>query len=354
MGNQVIVDGIIFLVLFIVSVAMRQRFTTRGYSATAAGGIVMSTGIFSAFALRALPFYNDTLGRIATLEVVVLWLLITWSIVCSIRAKGFHIHLEPLLQRFAIGTWVAGTAVLAVLSARSLPEVWWLSDVLAAISVVLYIPYVVLFVGGYISLWARVNTQRSTGVILLATVSTQSVIIALYTVLGAELPHRIIEGMVALDILFLGGGILLIWLHYLRVKFYDLADRWHNTNCIIHGAVSITGLALTITSAVDTEALLTVWYTAAGLFALVECIELIRLAQRVGRYGWGKGAFSYDVSQWSRNFTFGMLLAFSMVLAQRMGTPLLQTVVHNGVYVVATLLVVEVVIFARSRFSSQG
>lgn len=354
MGNQVVVDGSIFLVLFIVSIAVKRCFATRGYSATAAGGIVMSTGIFSAFALRALPFYSDTLGRIAALEVVVLWLLITWSILRSIRAKGFHIHLEPILQRFAIGTWVAGTAVLSVLSAQSLPEIWWLSDALAAISVALYVPYVVLFISGYISLWARVNTQRSTGVILLATVSTQSVIIALYTVLGHELPHRIIESMVALDILFLGSGILLIWLHYLRVRFYDLADRWHNTNCIIHGAISITGLALAITSAVDSEALLTVWCVAAGLFMVVECIELIRLAQRVGRYGWGKGAFSYDVSQWSRNFTFGMLLAFSMVLAQRTGISLLQTVVHNGVYVVATLLVIEVIIFARSRFSSQG
>jgi hypothetical protein len=57
-----------------------------------------------------------------------------------------------------------------------------------------------------------------------------------------------------------------------------------------------------------------IWAAALILFLVVEAIEILRAVQRVRTFGWKAGLFSYSVSQWSRNFTFGMFVAFSMYL----------------------------------------
>ena len=46
----------------------------------------------------------------------------------------------------------------------------------------------------------------------------------------------------------------------------------------------------------------------------VESLEMVRAATRVQKLGWKKGIFTYHISQWSRNFTFGMFYAFTMTM----------------------------------------
>src|SRR5690606_9654592 len=99
---------------------------------------------------------------------------------------------------------------------------------------------------------------------------------------------------------------------------WSLVHDWNNTNCILHGAMSITGLAAALTLSVPLGFTVLVWGWVLAVFVVVEAVELLRAVKRVSALGWKEGVLSYHVSQWSRNFTFGMFYAFTVHLPARL------------------------------------
>ena len=95
-------------------------------------------------------------------------------------------------------------------------------------------------------------------------------------------------------------------------KAIDLDKGWFNTNCIIHGAMSITGLASAVCGVVPANLILLVWLWVISWFVIVEIIEIARAVKRIRLYGFADALLVYDPTQWSRNFTFGMLYAFTL------------------------------------------
>jgi hypothetical protein len=354
-----VIDVGAFVGLFALSAWVRSRFRHHGYSGTSAMGIVMAIGIFATFSLPQLPFYSSWLARLVMLELLVIWLYIAGSYVASAVRRHFRMHVAHPLRRFAIGTWVAGTATLAILAAHALPEARLLLKTLALVAVAVYLPYVVLFVLGYYRLLKRPLKQDANGVILLATVSTQSVAIALATAFGNGFPVRVAMVMVVFDMIFLCSGLVLIALHYGAVGSRRLDVEWKNANCIVHGAVSITGLGLVLTSNFGPGVLIGVWGVALVLFGVIETLEFMRLVEREHRRGFRRGLLVYDETQWTRNFTYGMFYAFSLALHLRLAVthslagPLrpsaLRFIAEWGQYVVLILLLIEIAIFLRER-----
>ncbi|MGH8127223.1 MAG: hypothetical protein ACRETC_02495, partial [Gammaproteobacteria bacterium] len=184
MNSVLVFDIAAFAALLTLSALVRLRFKHHGYSATSAFGIVMAIGIFADFSLPQLPFYTPLLLRLITLEVLVIWFFLAGSYLASAINRHFRMHIAHPLRRFAIGTWVAGSATLAMLATHALPEARLLDKTLALVAVAVYLPYVVIFVQGYARLARHPLKQNSDGVILLATVSTQSVLLALHTAFG--------------------------------------------------------------------------------------------------------------------------------------------------------------------------
>ncbi|MGH8160741.1 MAG: hypothetical protein ACRESR_01040 [Gammaproteobacteria bacterium] len=359
MSSTLGVDIAAFVGLFIVSTLVRSRFHHHGYSATAAGGIVMAIGIFADFSLRQLPFDWPLLERLVTLELLVIWLFLARSYVASALNRHFRMHLAHPLRRFAIGTWVAGTAVLSALGMHALPEAPLFGKVLALVAVAIYLPYVALFVAGYARLLRRPFRQNANGIILLATVSTQAVVIALHDAFGSAFPGWYELGMLAFDICFLCAGLVLVVLHYGIKHNYVLAIEWKNANCILHGAVSITGLALVLTGDFSPYLLLDLWLVVLIIFVLVESVEIARMIERERARGLRLGIFVYDVTQWTRNFTYGMFYAFSFALLRYLDTapptesvvwlPAVRALADWGQYVVLAFLLIEIAIFFRAR-----
>ena len=58
------------------------------------------------------------------------------------------------------------------------------------------------------------------------------------------------------------------------------------------------------------------------LFLVIEGIEVLRAIARVRHHGVGLGLLSYDVSQGSRNFTFGMFYAFTLQFSKSREGPI--------------------------------
>jgi hypothetical protein len=118
--------------------------------------------------------------------------------------------------------------------------------------------------------------------------------------------------------------------------------------------MSITGLAALETGALPGGVIALTWVWVMLMFIGVEAVEVARLIARVHAFGWRKGVFTYHVSQWARNFTFGMLYAFTLRLAVAGGlsgaglgalTGLQDGIVAVGQYVVLILLAIELVLF---------
>jgi len=55
-----------------------------------------------------------------------------------------------------------------------------------------------------------------------------------------------------------------------------------------------------------------IWIWVCMMFVIVEGIKLWRLASRIRINGLNRGIGQYNVTQWSRIFTFGMFYTFTM------------------------------------------
>src|SRR5699024_5693290 len=170
----------------------------------------------------------------------------------------------------------------------------------------------------YIRSFYQLNQQRLTlkvdGIVLLSTVSMQSIVIMLYQVLGYT-STILFKSMILIGLSFYIIGLSFIVRSY-RMKKWDLVDDWANTNCIIHGALSITGLAMVTTNVFPHIMSIFIWCLTFGLLLIIEYIDIVSAIKRTKRYALRHVLFSYHVTQWSRNFTFGMFFAFTYALFQ--------------------------------------
>jgi hypothetical protein len=307
----------------------------------------MAIGIFILAALQQLPFAVGSATRVLALGLLILWLAIAGSLAWSTLRRGVLIYTGDPTGAFGIGTWIAGTAVLAEVLHLAFPGWRLLVILLSLLAALLWLWFLYVAAGAYRTLIQAPAQKPLGGRILLLTVSTQSLVIAWHSLEPGMVSAGAAEACVVLGILFYVAGLGLIGWRYRSA-----------TNCILHGAMSITGLAAVVSHALGPGAILAIWLWVACMFLGVESLELTRLVLRVHWYGWSRGAFSYDVSQWARNFTFGMFYAFTLAWHEAglgMHTPLaVHTVVdarvRDGQYVVLTLLVIEILLFVgRAR-----
>ncbi len=320
----------------------------------AIGAPVMALGIFAAAALQRLPGGAAATGFVAV-GAVVIWLAIAVALVRSISRRGASFYTAPVLAGFGLGTWVAASAVVARMVMLAAPAFGWAARGFFLASAALWLWFLPLALRNFARLAVSAPGQPS-GVILLATVATQAVALMalrLFADMGAV--HWIATALIAFGILCYAIGLALILRRYSGER-WRLADDWDNSNCILHGALSITGLAAVISGNFAAAALLAFWLTVVAVFIVVESIELLRLRLRVKALGWRAGLFVYDISQWARNFTFGMFYAFTLAFAERVPKlpahslveSLRSAILAGGQYVVLLLLLAETAVMLWS------
>ena len=360
MSSAPLTDPVVLLAaLWAASALVRRYLIGGGASPVPSGGIVMAGGIFVIAALGELPL-PALVARLLVLGLLVVWGYLAFSYLTSARGGGLGRSVRRPMGSFAVGTWVAGSAVLGRALVETLPGWHPVAFGLWLVAATVWLWYLSLLPaafraaadpsadpsGGY----------RATGAVLLPVVATQSLVVAGDAVLPGGMPVPAATGLVLLGHLFYVGGLALILHRYLRPG-WTLADDWDDTNCIVHGAASITGLAVVLTGALPDAWADAVWTWALAAFVLVEGVEVARAFVRVRSYGWGGGLFSYLPSQWSRNFTFGMFYAFTLQLQANAGeTPwaagLQGVILAHGPYVVLAFLLAEVVVFFSDRIRS--
>src|SRR5690625_4277031 len=129
---------------------------------------------------------------------------------------------------------------------------------------------------------------------LLSTVGTQSIIILLNNAFF-QFPSYFIIGVIVLGLLFYILGIIQMIKGYLIRQNWTLADNWANTNCIIHGALSITGLAIVTTGMFTSLSISIFWLVVFLLVILIVNTEVEMALRRIRFYRWSDSIYSLYV-----------------------------------------------------------
>jgi hypothetical protein len=189
------------------------------------------------------------------------------------------------------------------------------------------------------------------GGLLLPCVATQSMVISGYNIFDVSFPTTYTDILLTIGFLLYLLNFGLILFHYIHIRDKDLTESWNNTNCIVHGAISITGVSLTFSHFEAFYIINFIWIVSFTLFLLIEAIEIFRAIQRVKKLGWKQGIFVYSPSQWARVFTFGMFLFFT----ERMpiGNHLLIDSLKNLVFLFLPILIVLLILIEVFLISLQ-
>lgn len=184
---------------------------------------------------------------------------------------------------------------------------------MALLNSLLWILFIGTCVYNFKRLLFEVHDYPVHGILLLSTVGTQSIIVLLNNVFF-QLPTVFSKSIIIVGIGFYVVGMFLITIWNATKSHWTISEDWPNTNCIIHGALSITGFAIVTTHTFSPFLVQLLWVITFGLIVIVESLEVIRGVKRVRKLGWSKGIFTYNVTQWSRNFTFGMFYVFTLLM----------------------------------------
>lgn len=320
----------------------------------------MAFGIFELAALGQIDLLPSSSLTTFALGLLVIWGFIAASFFSSWRegrlASGLSIAIDP----FAVGTWVAGTAITAQVLMLGVPEWRSAAIVIAVVASALWFGYLPLAYRGVRAIVTGLHGQRVTGSILLTTVSTQSMALLVWHLWPDAQPVRSsATALILLGLLFYAVGIALILRRYLDGQPWTLAEDWDNTNCIMHGAISISGLAIAQTGLLPEAIGIAAWLAALGTLVVVEAIEIARMIQRIGRFGLRRGVLTYHVTQWSRNFTFGMFYAFTLAISPSGQPPaalaglrsFIAWFVAWGPWIVLFLLLTETILWSGASVS---
>lgn len=249
---------VLFILLFILCVFVAY-ILRREPIETASGAIVMAFGIFLNGAAYRYPSMEPW-WPVLSLCLFLIWLFIAASFLRLVPQKELKSkHLKDPVQSFAAGTWIAGTSVCGTVMIKHLSTWEWLVHGMAWFALFLWGYYIVLSTRNFYKIIHSELSRKVHGVVLLSTVSTQSLVILFQTLYGESIPLWIQSGMIMMGTGFYFLGFYLIMKRFIRIGSWNIVDEWPNTNCILHGAMSITGLASTVTKAVSPDLILVIW-----------------------------------------------------------------------------------------------
>jgi len=271
---------------------------------------IMALGIFLIGSIEMFPRIDQYFGSALAGLLIIIWLYMYGTLISQMIDIRFrHSLLNNPIHFFAIGTWIAAVSVLTIVVLKYFPSLQPMIYTSAIINIACWSLFIFLAVS---NLWKLTKMRQCNvhGLILLATVATQSTAIMSKAVFPIISPWILIF-WIYLGFILYSCGFILLFKSYVLNRNWNLATDWKNTNCIIHGAISISGVAMAVSGIFTPVTVIICWLTAFLLLIFVETIELIRAYIRIKALGLKQALFIFDTSQWARNFTFGMFFVLS-------------------------------------------
>jgi hypothetical protein len=278
---------------------------------TVAGASIMAMGIMIKGIFTediTFPIVSDVLFYFMVL--LTFWIIIHYTF-DLIQGTFYTTHLEHPIASFSTGTWIAALSIMTIILSDR--DIQLPAQIVFIVNLFIWLLYFGWMTRNYVLIFKGMKkyVHQIQGGLLLTCVASQSIVIAGTTTFSTKLPTSL-----AILLLLIGFCLYLLSLglivyRYNKIRNKNLTESWPNTNCIIHGALSITGVSLTFAYSEVIYVIQLIWVISFLLFLIIEFIEIIRCIQRVKKLGWKKGICIYSPTQWARVFTFGMLLFFA-------------------------------------------
>lgn len=337
---------VVFLLLLVITQLIYMQVFKNVTPTLASGSIVMALGVFALYVLRNLNFPYSMMLYV-TLEILIIGLYI--GLILTQAILDDEIQLKETSDELALGTWVVGI-VFIILLLNQIEHT--LLGFIALLSIIGFslTTYYFIILGRWYWIYFKKQTQlQVNGLILLITVSLQSIAILLATLFQDSISNYIFQAIIFAGLLFYVLGIFCLF-HYLFVsRSKHFAVSWSNENAINYGALSVTGLAMIVTNAFPDYMVIITWYLTLIIFILSESLDLIRLMLRFSKKDFYQAVCIYHSSHWMRLFALGVFYAFNSFYLEYNYSinPIAKFIVDYGQYVIACLLLFEMIILIQ-------
>lgn len=293
------------------SQTMQYASSIWGKEIIAVPAMIMALGIFLLYAGQF--FFSHLIGETLSNEII-------FVLSCSLGLftlyfahrfihqiiKNRKVVWDYTLDHFTIGTWIAGVNIVGSIFLSIEPL---LAKILFAIGITLWIFYMFWLVKMVFR--GEMKSANLTGVVFLTTVATQSVVVTFIRVFPLHIAD-FIYGLISLNVL----GIVFYWISFALVwvapGIIEPLTKWVPQNNITHGALSITMLAAQMiednmpgTLPYFHFVIQAAWIAATVFFLLSIYYEIRLIVMHK------KPLLKFRMSNYARNFTYGMFFACS-------------------------------------------
>jgi hypothetical protein len=337
---------------------MFSYFFKKSHIKTSSMAIVMAFGItVQGVILNCFgeDFFYGNYGKLLSWITLLLWGYFSFSFFISgFNIKKFkQLHYTNPVNRFGIGTWVAGTSLCGILLYEQLVKWEYVAIIISYLNLFLWFVFIIIALKGFIEIHKTNQFPKVHGILLLTTVSTQSIVILFNTI------YHQVPALFDIALISFGICLYLISLFFIIKRYcrhtWTIENDWNNTNCILHGAISITGLACIVSDAVSQTVILFIWFCTVTILLFVEVVEGYRLITRIKLYGVKKAIFTYNVTQWSRVFTFSMFYTFFTLIDTHsiVITTIQHFVKRTCIWIIFSLVFFELIIYFYSVYENR-
>lgn len=321
---------------------------------TATSSIVMALGIFIQGAWQQLSGYSPKSIWTSLLVIITvgIWIYLLVSYIGSIRrGRLYQDHLADPVMRFATGTWVAGTSTLLIAIHASFNH-FILNEIIRIIAILnigLWLVVLYVMCRGWYQILHQSQIHRVHGIILLSTVSTQSIVLLLHQIFKIDNLLWLHQTLIIVGLIFYIWSVVLIVYRYWQHR-HPIVEDWTDPNCILYGALAITGAAVQTVHAWSDGAIIYLWWITWIILIIVEGIEVVRAIKRIQAKGWRQGIGIYNTAQWTRLFTLGMFYFFTLRIyplyqqytESRWALEMYRWILTGGSWIISILLVIEI------------
>lgn len=329
---------LILILLFVISHFFYQRYFRQTTHCLGAGVIMMSLAFY---AIACLPLLHvpTFVIMITALELLILWFYYAVELMQDYVHDEFT--MDSLADRLSVGAWVTGTILTALLLHQVERTLHGFIVLLGLVSVVLYLFYLWIMFQWCLMYWRKRFKLQANGLILLVTISTQSLVMLMGELFRDDIPAEYYQIIISLGAILYFVGMLAV-VRYLFIARNGLAAvGWWNVNTLIYGAVSITGIAMLETGVFPAWVIDGIGFFVILTFVIVAVVEVSRFILRVQCKGIRAGVLVYHPSQWYRVFSCTAVFAFALSYYNHDFTEnvFITWVAHVGVYFITLLIV---------------
>ena len=258
----------IFLLFFLFFGIISFLIFNRIYIKTSTMAVVMAIGIVTEGALLnffGMHFFKGIFGKLLCTFNLSLWASFLFSLFMTYFNGEFKIiHYTNPINRFGIGTWIAGTSISGIIFYKQFPQSVLVSEIITYLDAGLWIIYMGICLKALYVISRSSLKENAHGILLLTTVSTQSIVLLSNTVF-IEVPSILNQCLLIMGFCFYMVSAFYIIKRYITSSWSIELD-WNNTNCILHGAISISGIACMTTKVLNESSIHFIWTIALICF----------------------------------------------------------------------------------------